>query len=92
MSWTLCRPSDDSHNGDWMTKKKRSAWIWRSVIIILIVISAFLLHYTHVERVAQGYFTADPLVITVNTISGWLLFALLTGFVVAELLSKAKKR
>lgn len=71
--------------------KKRNGWFWRTVIIVLIIISGILLHYSHVQRIAQGYWTADPFIITLDSVSGWLLFALLTGFVVSELLKKVKK-
>jgi len=70
-------------------KKSRKATYYRILVFFLIMFSIYLLYYTYQVRVEQGYFTADPLIITINHVSGWLLFGLLTGFVLDILLLKA---
>jgi len=63
--------------------------LYRAIIVILILLSMYGLYFTYELRVAQGYFTADPLVMTINAASGWAFFALLTGFVIDTLLARA---
>lgn len=66
---------------------------WDAIVIALIIVSLVLMVWTYAIRTQEGVETyySDYWIIFLNDVSRTVFFALLTGYVVAKLVEKARR-